>query len=103
MPKRSSDFEFRQQGLMSQTLSDIDPIFRDISGCDPETAEAIGIFTILGEHNIIDLKSESWSLIMDILKVKVKVSLASSHTTNEITKMGFRMPKKDLVYDGDAD
>jgi hypothetical protein len=98
-----SDFEFRQQGLMSQTLSDIDPIFRDISGCDKETAEAIGIFTILGEHNLIDLKSSLWSLVMDLLKVKVKVSLASSDKTNEITKMGFRMPKKDLVYDGDAD
>jgi hypothetical protein len=102
MPSKS-DFEFRQQGLMSQTLSDIDPIFRDISGCDKETAEAIGIFTILGEHNLIDLKSSLWSLVMDLLKVKVKVSLASSDKTNEITKMGFRMPKKDLVYDGDAD
>ena len=103
MPKRSSDFEFRQQGLMSQTLSDIDPIFRDISGCDKETAEAIGIFVVLGQHNIIDLKSSSWALVMDILKVKEKVSLATSDKTNEITKMGFRMPKKDLVYDGDAD
>lgn len=102
MPSKS-DFEFRQQGLMSQTLSDMDPIFRDIAGCDPETAEAIGTLTILGQHNIIDLKSESWALIMDILKVKEKVSLATSPTTNEITKMGFRMPKKELVYDGDED
>jgi hypothetical protein len=102
MPSRS-DFEFRQQGLMSQTLSDLDPIFRDIAGCDKKTANAIGLFTILGEHNLVDLKSDSWSLIMDILKVKVKVSLASSDKTNEITKMGLRMPKKDLVYDGDAD
>jgi len=102
MPSRN-DFEFRQQGLMSQTLSDMDPIFRDISGCDKETADAIGVFVVLDQHKVIDLKNPSWALIMDILKVKVKVSLATSDKTNEITKMGFRMPKKDLVYDGDAD
>lgn len=109
MGKKRSNYQFFQEASLSQKLSDKDPVFRELSGTDPDTANAIGFFITLGQHDIIEMDKEKLkdgifvfkdpmiSLIVDLLRMGLKASFATSDKTNEITKMGLRMPKAEDI------
>lgn len=109
LTKNDTKFQFFQEASLSQKLADKDPIFQELSGMDPETANAIGFFITLGQHGIIDMdqekakegififKDEGISLFVDLLRMSLKVSFATSPETNEITKMGLRMRKAEDI------
>lgn len=98
---RSTKFEFFQQASLSQKLAHRDPIYKILAGSDPETSQMIGFFQILHQHKKIDLDSPNWKLLFDLLNVTRKALFATSEKTNEITKMGFQMPKaeEDVNFD----
>lgn len=93
-PQRRSDLEFRQGAAMSQQLSDLDPIYRKLAGSDPSISDSIGFLLVLGKFKIIDLKNPAIKLTIALLDVQRKSHFATSDKTNEITKMGFQMPKR---------
>lgn len=98
-------YQFFQEASLSQKLADKDPIFKEISGNDPETAKAIGYLIVLDELGLIDFQrnekqeitNPDWALVMGLLQINLKVSFACSEKTNEITKMGLRMPKAEDI------
>ena len=103
MPKRSSDFEFRQHATMSQLLGFLQPDFQELAGSDPETSIAIENIKILGKHKILDIKQPGLKLILDLLNGRRMALFATSPNTNEISKLGFMLPTKKTVYSGDED
>lgn len=103
MPKRSSDFEFRQQASLSQRIGFSIPDFQELAGADPETSLAIQNLKVLGEHKLIDLEQPEFKLVMDLLNGRRMALFATSDKTNEISKMGFMLPAEKKVYSGDID
>jgi len=96
MPKRSSDFEFRQQASLSQKVSFDIPILRKLSGSDQELSDSIGVLWYLGEKGLMDKKDTEFILgLLDVLRLS---HFATSERTNEITKMGFMLPAKEMSY-----
>jgi len=104
-------YQFFQEASLSQKLADKDPIFKELSGNDPETAKAIGYFIELDRLGLIAFKRNkhgeitdpTWALIMALLQVDLKVSFACSEKTNEITKMGLRMPRAEDIISSFAE
>jgi len=95
MPKRSSDFEFRQQASLSQKVSFDIPILRKLSGSDQELSDSIGVLWYLGEKGLMDKKDTEFILgLLDVLRLS---HFATNERTNEITKMGFMLPAKERV------
>ena len=96
MPKRTSDFEFRQQASLSQKVSFDIPILRKLSGSDQELSDSIGVLWYLGEKGLMDKKDTEFILgLLDVLRLS---HFATSERTNEITKMGFMLPAKEMSY-----
>lgn len=94
MKKGTSNFEFRQQASLSQRVGFKLPIVQKLAGSDPEISESIGIITYLGEKGIIDKASSE--LILGILDVQRLARFATSDKTNEISKLGFMLPAKEI-------
>jgi len=95
--------EFYQQASLSQQLADKHPEYKDYAGSDPETSLSLALFRILDKHKIIDLKQEGWRFIWDLLNEQRKAKFATSEKVNEISKMGFQMPKGISEVDFDDD
>jgi len=98
MPQSKSSFEFRQQASLSQQVGDKDKIFSKLSGSNPELSKAIGVLLVLCELKILDENNPSIKLLLALLDVQRKAEFATSEKTNEITKMGFMLPKSDVEY-----
>lgn len=100
MPKKSSDFEFRQQTSLSQRVSFLIDMMKHLAGSDPETSLAIANLRVLGQNNIINLEDPGIKLLLDMLDGRRLALFATSEKTNEISKMGFMLPVKESVFDG---
>jgi len=103
MPKKSSDFEFRQQTSLSQRLGANNPDFQELAGSDPATSKKIQRLKVLGRHGLINLNQREISLFLDLLNGDRMALFATSENTNEISKMGLMLPAKEQGYSGDAD
>jgi len=103
MGKRASDFEFRQQASLSQRIGFSIPDFQELAGSDPEISKTIQRLKTLGRHKIIDLEQPEIKLIMDLLNGDRIATFATSDKTNEISKMGFMLPAKEVEYSGEHD
>lgn len=96
MGKKSSDFEFRQQTSLSQRLGDKIPLLQILAGTDPETSIAIATLDFVSDP-------ENWKLspikfTMGLLNARRLALLATSERFNEISKMGFMLPAKEMSY-----
>lgn len=100
MPKKSSDFEFKQQTSLSQRVSFSIEKMKYLAGSDPNTSEAIANLLIWDEHKIINLKEPGLKLLFDMLNGRRLALFATSDKTNEISKMGFMLPMRETTYDG---
>lgn len=88
-----SKYEYYQQASLSQQLAAKIPIYQKLAGADYNISRTIGILEVLGEHGIIDLESQGFKLILDLMNIQRKAAFATSERVNEITKMGMQMPK----------
>ena len=104
MTRTQSKYKFYQEASLSQKLADKIPIYQQLAGSDPETSKAIGIITVLGENDLLDLDDPNISLVLDILNVTRQALFATSDKVNEISKMGMQMPKpEDIISSFDED
>jgi len=97
MPRTRSKYEIYHESMMSQRVSDENPILKKLSGTDREISDSIAIFTYLGEKGLV--AKEDLSFILGLLDVLRLSHLATSEKTNEITKLGFMLPKGTNVVD----
>ena len=88
-----SNSAFYQESLMAQKVAHKYPEFVGYAGADPPTSLKIMFFETLGKHKRIDLTKGDMPLFMDLLHGRRQVLFATSEKTNEITKMGFMLPK----------
>lgn len=99
MPKRTSDFEFRQQTSLSQRVGFNIPIMQILAGSDPEISDSIASLTYISDPENTKLLAEAplkW--VIGLLNVLRLSRFATSDKTNEISKMGFMLPAKEAVF-----
>jgi hypothetical protein len=96
---RSSGFEARKEGSMSQNLAAIDSDYIELAGSDPETSIAIGTLKELGKHGYLDLDDSSMKLVLGLLNVRRKALFATSPQNSNVTTLGLQMPKSRKVID----
>ncbi len=81
---------------MSQRVSNENPILKKLSGTDREISDSIAILTYLLETRD-KTKDIEWTLgLFNVIRLS---HLATSEKTNEITKLGFMLPKGQNVVD----
>ena len=104
MPQSRSKYQFYQESMMAQRVADKYPAFVGYVGADPQTSLKIMFFETLGKHNKIDLTKGDMPLFMDLLHGRRQVLFATSERTNEITKLGFMLPKstKEVDYNDET-
>ena len=97
MTRTKSRFEVYHDSIMSQRVSKDNPILEKLSGTDRELSDSIAVITYLGEQGIMNKEDTKFILgLLDVLRLS---HLATSETTNEITKLGFMLPKGTNVVD----
>jgi hypothetical protein len=100
MPKDTKYYTY-QQASLSQKASFKNPILQKLSGSDQELSDSIGILWYLGETGLMDKKDTEFILgLLDVLRLS---HFATSEKTNEISKLGFMMPKQDEDEDWSED
>jgi len=92
MPTQSKYYTY-QQASLSQKVSDKKEysILRDLAGSDTELSDSIAVLTYLRDKGLID-KGDT-DFILGLLNVLRLSHFATSPTTNEISKLGFMLPK----------
>jgi len=85
--------------MMAQRVADKFPQFGDYVGTDPLTSLKIMFFETLNKHKKIDLTKGDMPLFMDLLHGRREVLFATNERTNEITKLGFMLPKSTKEID----
>ena len=92
-----------QQASLSQKVGFNDQIFQRLAGSDQELSDSIGIILVLCEKKIMDGNDPNIQLMLALLDVQRKARFATSEKTNEITKLGFMLPKRDEDEDWSED
>ncbi len=90
---------------LSQGISADDPNFEDYSGADTEIALALAFFNTAIKHKRIPEPKDDPTIafMMDLLREQAKAVFASSPNTDVYTKLGFRRPRKERVFNLGAD
>ena len=84
-----------QQASLSQKVSALIPILKKLSGSDRELSDSIAILSYFGDKGIIDKNDTDFILgLLDVLRLS---HFATSEKINEITKLGFMLPKADTT------
>jgi len=97
MPKRQSDFEFRQQASLSQRTGFHIPIIQQLAGTDREISDSIASLTYIDDpKNMELLAKDPMKWIIGLLNVLRLSAFATSEKTNEISKMGFMLPAEEI-------
>lgn len=96
MPKKSSDFEFRQQASLSQKVSYDIPLIRKLAGSDPQISDSIAVLSYINDPE--NFKKSAIEFMLGLLDVLRLSHFATSEKTNEISKMGFMLPSKEMSY-----
>lgn len=96
MPKKSSDYEFRAQTMLSQKVSHEIEIIKKLAGSDPQISDSIAVLSYISDQE--NFKKSPVEFMLGLLDVLRLSHFATSENTNEITKMGFMLPRVDAVY-----
>ena len=96
MPKKSSDFEFRQQASLSQKVSYDIPLIRKLAGSDVQISDSIAVLSYINDQE--NFKKSPIEFMLGLLDVLRLSRFATSEKTNEISKMGFMLPSKEMSY-----
>lgn len=95
MPKRSSDSEFRQQASLSQKVSFDIPLIQKLAGSDVQISDSIAVLSYINDPE--NFKKPPIKFMLGLLDVLRLSRFATSEKTNEISKMGFMLPAKEMV------
>jgi hypothetical protein len=102
MPKDTKYYTY-QQASLSQKVGFNDKIFQKLAGSDKDLSDSIGVLLVLCEKGILDKDDPNIKLMLALLDVQRKAAFATSEKTNEITKLGLMLPKKDEDEDWSED
>jgi hypothetical protein len=90
-----------QQASLSQKAAFKNKILEKLSGSDQELSDSIAVLSYLGEKKMMNKKDLEF--ILGLLNVLRLSHFATSEKTNEISKLGFMMPKQDEDEDWSED
>lgn len=96
MPKKTSDFEFRQQTSLSQRVGFKIPLMQILAGSDPQISDGIAVMSYLNDPE--NFKKPPVDFTIGLLNVLRLSRFATSEKTNEISKMGFMLPATEQVF-----
>lgn len=69
----------------------MNPIIQQLAGTDREISDSIAVLIYFGEKGLLDKNDTDFIIgLLDVLRLS---HLATSEKTNEITKLGFMLPK----------
>lgn len=98
-----SKYNIYQQASLSQKVSAQIPLLKKLSGSDPQISDSIAVLSFLRDKKIISGKDSEFILgLLDVLRLS---HFATSEKINEITKLGFMLPKGEAIisdYDEEA-
>jgi len=91
MPTTQSKYFTYQQASLSQKVSSNIPILQILAGSDREISDSIGIISYLGDTGVMN--KDDTKFVIGLLNVLRLSHFATSEKTNEISKLGFMLPK----------
>jgi len=90
-----SKYNTYQQASLSQKVSAQIPLLKKLSGSDPELSDSIAVLSYLKENRMMNTKDTDFILgLLDVLRLS---HFATSEKINEITKLGFMLPKGESI------
>lgn len=90
-----SSYEIFQEASLSQKASFKIPILKRLVGTDPELSDSIAVLIFLEEQKFLAKKDTKFLLgLLDVLRLS---HFATSEKLNEISKLGFLMPKAEDI------
>lgn len=90
-----------QQASLSQKVSFKTPILRKLAGSDQKISDSIAVISYLGDTGMMEKQDTEFVLgLLDAIRLS---HFATSKDTNEISKLGFMMPKEDEDEDWKED
>jgi len=98
MPKDTKYYIY-QQASLSQMIGFNEPIFQKLAGSDQKLSDTIGVLLVLCEFGILNENDPNIELMLALLDVQRKARFATSEKTNEISKLGFMLPKETSEID----
>lgn len=93
MARTRTKYDTYQEASLSQKVAFRHPEFSEYAGTDPKTSLAIAKLNVLIKLKLIDPNDPMVKLVKATLNEKRKAYFATSERVNEITKLGFQLPK----------
>ena len=93
MVRSRTRYDGYQEASLSQKASFRHKKLRKYVGTDPDLSLKLATLNVLGEQSIIDLKTPIIKLAMSLLDEWRIVKMVTSERFNEISKLGFLLPK----------
>jgi hypothetical protein len=90
-----------QQASLSQKAAFKIPLLQKLAGTDPKISDSIAMMWFLGEQGVMNKKDVEF--ILGMLNVLRLSRFATSEKVNEISKLGFLLPKQDDEEDWSED
>lgn len=105
MKQSQSRYEIRQQASLSQKLAHRQPEFSDYAGSDPKLSDSIAVLNFCAVFGLVNPKDEGFKMAKGLLNELRKARFATSEKVNEISKLGFQMPKgtSEVDYNDEAE
>ena len=101
MARSRTKYDTYQEASLSQKIAYRHREYAEYAGTDPKTSLAIAKLNVLGKFEYIDLEDPIVKLVKAMLNEKRKAYFATSERVNEITKLGFHLPKASDEVDFD--
>ena len=104
MTKGRSKYEFYQESMMAQRVADKYPEFTEYAGSDSILSDSIAFLNFCAMFGIMDKEDIGFKMVKGLLNELRKSRFATSEKVNEISKMGFMLPKgtKEVDFDDDT-
>lgn len=100
MVRGKSKEQFIQEASLSQKVAAYYPEYSDYAGSDPQISESIAILNFCAYFDLFDEEDQGFQMMKGLLNEIRKARFATSDRVNEITKLGFHLPKKEARYGG---
>ena len=97
MSQNRSKYEFREQASLSQQASDKEKRLKKYVGADQPISDKLADIDTLIEEGLISEEDSRIKYMKRQLDNRRLARLATSERLNEITKLGFLLPKSDNI------
>ena len=90
--------------MMAQRVADKYPEFTDYAGSDSTLSDSIAVLNFCAKFGMMDKEDEGFKMTKGLLIELKNARFATSEKVNEISKLGFMLPKgtKEVDFDDDT-